>query len=88
MWIKHGGYIRVRRSLIVKLHGLGKRHIFNLVPHFLHETKDGKITQLVRTAEENKRAKELGPWFDWMWLWYFEGEVLENDNAYLESDLK
>ena len=88
MYFRHGGYIRMRRSLLVKLHGLGPRHVFNLVPHFLHESKDGKITQLVRTDEENALAKKRGPWFDWFWLWKFAGRIVEGDVNYLESDLK
>lgn len=88
MWIKHGGYVRVRRSMIVRLHCLGPWHMFNLVPHFLHESKDGTITQLVRTDAENERAKKLGPWLDWMWLWHFDGKVVYGDKNYLESNVK
>lgn len=88
MWLKHGGYIRMRRSMIARLHGVGPWHVFNLAPHFLHESKDGRLTQLVRTDAENARAKELGPWLDWLWLWRFTGHVVEGDVNYLESDLK
>ncbi len=88
MMIRQGGYIRMRRSMLVKLHGLGPWHIFNLVPHFLHESKDGRITQLVRTDEENAKAKALGPWYDWLWLWSFSGRIIEDDKNYIESDIK
>ncbi len=88
MWIKHGGYVRVRRSMIVRLHGLGPWHIFNLVTHFLHEDKDGTVTQLVRTEFENELAKCRGPWLDWLWLGYFGGRVVYGDKDYLESDVK
>jgi len=85
MWWKHGGYIKTRKSLIAKLHGVGKWHPLNLVPHFLHETKDGRVTQLVRTDVENERAKKLGPWFDWMWLWHFEGKILHDDKGFTDE---
>jgi hypothetical protein len=79
MWIKHGGYIKMRKSLIAELHGCGKYHILNLVPHFLHQTREGKVTQLVRTKEENIKAKKFGPFLDWLWLWHFNGEIVEED---------
>lgn len=82
MWFRHGGYIMIRKSLIARLHGVGKWHPLQLVPHFLHRTKDGKITQLVRTPEESARAKEKGPWRDWAWLWHFEGHIIEGDVDY------
>ena len=87
MWIKHGGYVKIRRSLIARLHGVGKWHWLNLVPHFLHESKDGYITQLVRNPEENAKAKRLGPWMDWLWLWHFDGVIVEGDIGYKESDI-
>ena len=88
MWLREGGYIRMRRSMIARLHGVGKWHVFNLVPHFLHESKAGRLTQLVRTDAENARAKRLGPLLDWLWLWHFTGKVVEGDINYQESDIK
>ena len=87
-WFKYkketgnGGYIKIRKSLIAELHGVGRYNILHLVPHFLHETVDGKVTQLVRNDQENARAKKLGPWFDWLWLWRFEGKIVEGDILY------
>jgi hypothetical protein len=82
---KEGGYLLVRKSGISRLHGVSKKHILNLVPHFLHMDYTGKITQLTRTEEENNRAKKAGPWKDWMWLWNFKGRVIEGDKDYLEK---
>lgn len=88
MWLRFGGYVRMRKSMIAKLHGVGKWHIFNLVPHFLHESKSGEVTQLIRTAEENANAVKKGPWLDWIWLWHFKGHIVKGDKEYQESDVK
>ena len=88
MWIRFGGYLLIRRSLLVTLHELGPRHVFNLVPHFLHKSKYGVVTQLIRTDAENARAKELGPWLDWLWLWHFDGHVVTGDIGYEKSEIK
>jgi hypothetical protein len=82
-WLNDGGYIMVRKSMIAELHGVGKYHVLNLVPHFLHKSRNGVITQLVRTPEENERAKSKGPWFDWLWLWHFDGMILEGDHKFM-----
>jgi len=81
-----GGYIKIRKSLIAELHGVGRFHVFHLVPHFLHETRDGKVTQLVRTPEENAKARQVGPWRDWLWLWHFQGHVIDGDEDYKKGD--
>jgi len=86
MWWKYGGYVKVRKSLIAKLHGVGPWHWLNLVPHFLHQTRDGQVTQLVRSPEEIARAKELGPWLDWLWLWHFQGQILNDDKGFTDGD--
>lgn len=88
MRIRHGGYLKYRRSMLASFHGKGSHHILNLVPHFLHESKEGVVTQLVRTESENERAKKLGPWMDWAWLWHFEGRVVYDDKNYLGSNVK
>lgn len=78
----------MRRSLIARLHNVGKWHVFNLVPHFLHESKEGVVTQLIRTPEENAAAVKAGPWRDWVSLWHFEGRIVTGDEAYLGSEVK
>ncbi len=75
----------MRKSLIAKLHGVGKWHWLNLVPHFLHQTREGHVTQLVRTPEENEKAKQLGPWLDWLWLWHFKGQIIEGDKGFTDD---
>jgi hypothetical protein len=72
--------------MIAKLHGVGPWHWLNLVPHFLHQTRDGQVTQLVRTDAENARAKQLGPWLDWLWLWHFQGQILNDDKGFTDGD--
>lgn len=85
-WLRHGGYVKMRKSLIARLHGVGPFHPFHLVPHFLHEGVDGRVTQLTRTPEEEASALAKGPWRDWMWLWHFQGRVVEGDEHFLNTE--
>jgi hypothetical protein len=79
-FIREGGYLVMRKSHIASFHGVGRYHPFHLVPHFLHMDRKGAVTQLGRTPEEQKKAKELGPLLDWMWLWHFEGHIITGDD--------
>ena len=86
-WLAEGGYVLVRKSLIARFHHVPRWHPLNLVPHFLHQSMDGKITQMIRSVEEEEKARRAGPWLDWLWLWHFDGRVVESDEKYRQTDL-
>jgi hypothetical protein len=69
----------MRRSMAAKHFGIrSKWHPVMWVPHFLHMSKDGVITQYVPTPETV--AEHTGSvWRFWMDLWHFEGRIVTGD---------
>lgn len=87
MWWHHGGYLLVRRSLAWELFDVSNRPwwtfawLVGCIPHFLHKSKNGVVTQYVPTPRqvEAHRKNILSFWFS---LFSFEGMVVRGDKAY------
>lgn len=78
-WRREGGYILVRRSLAGRKFGIASRwHPVSWVPHFLHMSKEGVITQYAPTEEQVEEHKG-SVWKFWLSLWHFEGRVVHGD---------
>ena len=59
-WVKEGGYLKIRAS-----------HYSQLLPHFLHESKDGKVSQFVPDS----------PKIRWLCPLWFKGHIKYGDNG-------
>lgn len=68
------------------VHNVSKWHLLNLVPHFLHETQDGEVTQLVPNDEEEANVRKRGPWAEWLMLLHFKGKVVSGDECGKQSE--
>lgn len=78
-WRRDGGYIIVRRSLAASKFGIRSRwHPVYWVPHFLHMSKEGTITQYV-PSERKVEEHQGNVWRFWLDLWHFEGCVVVGD---------
>lgn len=78
-WHRDGGYLLVRRSLAARMFGIRSRwHPVMWVPHFLHMSREGVITQYVPTEETV--AEHQGHLLSfWLGLWHFDGRVITGD---------
>lgn len=90
-WWREGGYVVIRRSLAWELFGVAKRPWYSparlvvIVPHFLHVSRDGRMTQYVPTPEQVAEHKQCLLRF-WLSLFFFRGQVVEGDQAYLTKE--
>lgn len=85
-WWKEGGYVRVRRSLLAEMKGVGRFHIYNMLPHFLHESKDGVLTQYKPMKYEDDYIKKSSFWrVMWKYFWH-DGYIAHGDETYLRSN--
>ena len=81
-WWRFGGSVRVRKSLLALDHGVSWWHPFNLVPHFLHVSKAGVVTQYTPTLEQRHEWRQQGQWREWLRLWHFDGVVVYGDREW------
>jgi hypothetical protein len=80
MWIKHGGYIMMRKSLFIEeFPGASKWHPAHLVPHFLHRDKNYNVTQYTISPEERELSKHHSGLRKWLKLWHFDGVIIGDD---------
>lgn len=84
-WRREGGYLLVRRSLAYEIFDASSfsfwslRRVVFLVPHFLHQSYDGRITQFVPT--EKQIDKDKGSVIRFLVsLWSFDGHIIEGDD--------
>ncbi len=75
-YLREGGYLLVRQSLAARMFGVSHWSPIRLVPHFLHMTEDGVVTQYVPTEEQIERHSRNLVLF-WLSLWHFDGRVVE-----------
>lgn len=82
-WKNDGGYLLVRRSHFARDFGIeSKWHPVYWVPHFLHRSNAGVVTQYSPTQAQRERFKRRGPWSVVIQvLFHFEGEVVGDDVA-------
>lgn len=78
-WVREGGYLLCRRSMAGAKFGIrSKWHPVSWVPHFLHMSREGVITQYVPTeAQVEEHAGDLFKF--WLALWHFDGRVITGD---------
>ena len=85
-WAHQGGYLLIRRSLAYELFDGGSRPWWHcawltlLVPHFLHQAQDGRITQYAPRPETVEKHRE-SMWRFWLALFWLDGEIVEGDRA-------
>ena len=80
MWIRHGGYLLIRKSRFIdEFPGASHWHLANLVPHFLHRSKDKVITQYLPTDADRAKAAKMGGFRRWLKMWHFDGYVAGDD---------
>lgn len=78
-WQREGGYLVIRRSRAAARFGIKSRlHPVYWVPHFLHMSPDGVITQYV-PPEAMVHEHSMSLWKFWLALWHFHGEVRTGD---------
>jgi hypothetical protein len=76
---RHGGYIRIRQSQLVKMFPRPWWHPIHLLLHFQHVDARRRVTQYVPTVAQKRRHLEIGLWRAWLDLWNFDGEVVGDD---------
>lgn len=85
-WRKEGGYVRVRRSLLAELKGVNRFHVYNLLPHFLHESKEGVLTQYKPMKYEDDYIKKAS-FLRVLWKYLLhDGYIAYGDTTYLRSN--
>ena len=78
---KEGGYLMVRRSKFAAVHGITNRWSpFYWVPHFLHRSRAGVVTQYRLTDDQCVRDWKRGAFRSWLGLWDFDGAVAGDDD--------
>ena len=78
-WISDGGYICCRKSQLCRMFPRPRWHPVHLVPHFLHRTYEGEVSQYVPTEEQKRIHIEMGLFRSWLSLWRFDGHVIGDD---------
>ena len=82
MWLKHGGYLMIRKSRFVdEFPGATRWHPAHLVPHFLHRSREHVITQYTPTDADRAASAHLGGFSRWLKLWHFDGHISGDDKA-------
>jgi len=82
MWLKHGGYLLIRKSRFVdEFPGANWWHPAHLVPHFLHRSKEMVITQYLPTDADRAASVKLGAFRRWLKLWHFDGHITGDDKV-------
>lgn len=78
-WRREGGYLLIRRSRLAVAFRLPHWHPLWWVPHFLHMSPTGRITQYRPSEEQSRVDCAANHWWAWVRLWHFDGEIVEGD---------
>ena len=79
-WLKHGGYILMRRSHFAEEFNVTSRwHPAWYIPHFLHRTKAHEVTQFTADPKFSEMPNTPSKFKAWLMLWWFEGKIIGDD---------
>jgi hypothetical protein len=91
-WINEGGYLLIRRSCAFEAFGVKNdpwyslRRLVWFVPHFLHCSYEGEITQFLPTAQQLEKDKKCLLRF-FLSLWRFDGTIVKGDQYAVKTRL-
>lgn len=80
-----GGRILIRRSYFSRDFNLSKWNILYWVPHFLHKTKKGYITEYVPTDAQKEKFEKYGFWYILLTLIHIDGYVRKVEHVSRDS---
>jgi len=80
-WWVDGGMVRVRRSHLGREFGITSNwHPASWVPHFMHVSEGGVITQYTASPWQKHYDQRRGLFKTWIRLWSFDGVVIVGDD--------